>query len=187
MRITLAIVYMTALCLSLAPIAARPHSSLSTDSNIVNTKQVDETTPSPLGTHQDFLNPLAFPLGEERRLLKTSNSSGSKSKSSKSKKSKKIKWSKGRGKATLLGSIVGVSVFIGVFLLCTVFLVVTEKREEDPNWRMRTFLRRKLRRKYTIKSRKAGKGDDMEDMEKPHVEKELPKDGDSDTKKDAPV
>ena len=156
MRIILVIVVtLMILSVALVPCAhAQP-----SESNLVNRKYEDEETSTPLGTHQELLNPWRFARGVERRSLK---SKGSKSKPSSSR-------SRGRkgGTPTLIGIVISVSVLFGTCLCCTAFIIVTEKRQEDRNWRVRTFLRRKLKRKYTIKKRD-NIDVDVEDAEKPH-------------------
>ncbi|KAG0631503.1 hypothetical protein M758_1G258900 [Ceratodon purpureus] len=169
-----------------------------TDSNLVNTRMEDETPPTPnLGSHQDFLYPLAFEPGLERRSLKKSSSSGSKSKSGYKTKSKPFRW---RGQPpSLWGFVIGVGIVLGILTLCFVFLFVTEKREKDPKWHVRTFFRRRLKRQYTIKGIKAGLKSskktskptdepDQDDIgtkkEKPNVEKKLPEAGDLDATSD---
>jgi hypothetical protein len=163
------VVVVAILCLALAPCArARPlQPSSSRDSGLVIAKCRDESFRT-----RGFRNPEATDPGVERRSLKTSSGKGSKPKRS---KPKQIKFGKG-GNPTLLGVVMGVSIVVGIVLLCVVFVAVTEKREEDPNWRVRTFLRRKLKRPYTSKAGKAAKGD-----RELHVEKQVPEAGGLDT------
>ena len=139
--VAVTVVVVAVLCLALAPCArARPlQPSSSRDSGLVIAKCRDDSFRT-----REFLNP-------QRSLKSTSSGKGSKPKRS---KPKQIKLGKG-GNPTLLGVVIGVSIVVGIVLLCVVFVAVTEKREEDPNWRVRTFLRRKLKRPYTSKAGKA--------------------------------
>jgi hypothetical protein len=145
------VVVVAILCLALAPCArARPlQPSSSRDSGLVIAKCRDESFRT-----RGFRNPEATDPGVERRSLKTSSGKGSKPKRS---KPKQIKFGKG-GNPTLLGVVMGVSIVVGIVLLCVVFVAVTEKRP------------------YTSKAGKAAKGD-----RELHVEKQVPEAGGLDT------
>lgn len=161
------------LCLTFAlSVPARTHPSFAV-SNVEDTQ--------PAGVIDVVWDGIPEVAGRHPRLLKSSSAAGKKSNPSKSKKHKKKgKWKK--GKATLCGTVIAVAAFVGSIAFCAVFIIVTEKKAEDPKWRVRDLFQRRLKpgvkrtltRRFTRKN-STSIGDDV-DMEKTKTKTKVPGD-----------